>query len=681
VRLPALLTFAALLLGPAPAAGAAPGIVIESVPVLGPGSSMTDGWTNFSVWLRNPGTSEVSGTLELRAKPVWSREQKGAITSAPFALAPGAHVALELPTHGFASTPAEFELVALDSARNPLASTPAGELKQNDPLLLDLSTPSRIAPGVRGMGLVLESVAAGSYRTPAVLVSTPPTDPATGDLVLPRWAAGYAATSLVVTSGKRLATLGGPQKKALADWVLAGGSLAIAVERPEDLRLELLRALAGGAPERVEPPRALLERALFYLPGEPSAGRSSLPSPGAGAALVAERLAPGPAIASLLEGFRGGNLRASPWGAVASYGLGELHLLAFDLDDPFAADRWTQLKLVDLLRHSWERRGATALPLGRTAFDGYAANAVRAALDPNRSVRWTVVAAALLLLIYAVLAGPVSFWLAARKGKPLRALVHLPIWAAGTLTLIVLVGLIGKGVKGRARRLSLIEAGAGMERGAATRFRGFYASSSREITVQPTSRASVVEVASGDDYVERTLVVDRDGQRLERLRTKPWATVVVREDGFGNLGGGISIVRESDGSATIKNRAARDLVAVVFKPPGQPALAFARIRDGAAARQSDGETLPSTIGAMSYGNVHRLGASLLSSTFDKYAERLGEAWSALETQAGGEVDWWPEDVPVLIAAVDGGEGTTRDSGFDVDQDLMLVRVVGWGGVP
>jgi hypothetical protein len=444
----------------------------------------------------------------------------------------------------------------------------------------------------------------------------------------------------------------------------------------------LLRALAGGVPERGEPSRDLLERATFYLPGEPAPGTLPVP-PGAAArpSVLVERLSPGPAAASLLEGFRGGNLRNSPWGAVASYGLGELHLLAFDLGEPFAADRWTQLKAADLLRHAWERREAIALPLGRTAFDGYAATAIRAALDPNRSVRWTVVASALLLLIYAVLAGPVSFWLAARRGRPLRALLHVPIWAAGALTLIVLIGLIGKGVKGRARRLTLIEAGAGMERGATTRFRGFYASSSREITVQPTSRASLIEVAAGDDYVERNLVVDRDGQRLDRLRTKPWATVVVREDGFGSLGGGVSIVRQPDGRIAVKNRAARDLVGVVVKVPGEPARAFARIRDGALVYERDGEALAPSIGAVSYSNVHRLGANLLAPTLDKHGERLGEAWSALETQAGGEVDWWPEDVPVLIGALDGGEGTTRDSGFDVDQDRVLVRIVGFGGTP
>jgi hypothetical protein len=55
-------------------------------------------------------------------------------------------------------------------------------------------------------------------------------------------------------------------------------------------------------------------------------------------------------------------------------------------------------------------------------------------------------------------------------------------------------------------------------------------------------------------------------------------------------------------------------------------------------------------------------------------------WGAIEAQAGTEVDWWPDEVPVLIAQLAGGEGVTRDSGFEVTQDRVLVRVIGWGGV-
>jgi hypothetical protein len=362
--------------------------------------------------------------------------------------------------------------------------------------------------------------------------------------------------------------------------------------------------------------------------------------------------------------------------------LGEVHLLAFDVTEDALTDRWTQLKLVDLLRHAWERQRSILLPIGQAGFDGYRLNAIRAVLDPNRSMRWTIIAAALVLLVYASLAGPLNFWLASRRGKPLRALLHLPFWAAGALALVVALGFLAKGVTGHARRLTFIEAGAGMERAAATRFRGLYASSSREITVVPTSRSSLIEVSSDDEYVQRGLVVDRDGARLERLRTKPWATVVVREDGFTSLAGGISIAKDAGGEVVVRNRSARDLVGVVLKAPGRAAVSFGRIKDGAEARERDGSPTALTSGLPkgAHGVANPLYAALLAPELDRHAEGLGAAWTALE-EAASDVDFWLDDVPVLIAALDGGEGKTRDSGFDVDVDRALVRVVGWGGVP
>jgi hypothetical protein len=323
------------------------------------------------------------------------------------------------------------------------------------------------------------------------------------------------------------------------------------------------------------------------------------------------------------------------------------------------------------------------LPVGQTGFDGYRTNEVRAVLDPNRSMRWTIVAAALLLLVYATLAGPFNFWLASRRGKPLRALLHLPFWAAGALGLVVLLGFLAKGITGHARRLTLIEAGAGMERAAATRFRGLYASSSRDITVVPTSRSSLLEVTSGDDYVERTLVVDRDGARLERLRTRPWATIVVREDGFASLAGGISLTRDESGNVVVKNRSAHDLLGAVLKAPGHSAVAFGRIKDGASVRERDGSATalsPALPKAGTYGAYHPLSASVLTPELDRHVEGLGAAWKALEELAP-DTDFWVDDVPVLIAQLEGGEGKTRDSGWTVDVDRLLVRVVGWGGVP
>ena len=48
---------------------------------------------------------------------------------------------------------------------------------------------------------------------------------------------------------------------------------------------------------------------------------------------------------------------------------------------------------------------------------------------------------------------------------------------------------------------------------------------------------------------------------------------------------------------------------------------------------------------------------------------------------GSELENIPDDVPTLIAQIDGGEGKSQDSGLRLESDRMLVRVVGFGGKP
>ena len=57
------------------------------------------------------------------------------------------------------------------------------------------------------------------------------------------------------------------------------------------------------------------------------------------------------------------------------------------------------------------------------------------------------------------------------------------------------------------------------------------------------------------------------------------------------------------------------------------------------------------------------------------------AKSALEYASPRNVEFWPPDVPVLIGQLDGGEGKQTDSGFPLEADRTLLRVVGTGGVP
>jgi len=190
----------------------------------------------------------------------------------------------------------------------------------------------------------------------------------------------------------------------------------------------------------------------------------------------------------------------------------------------------------------------------------------------------------------------------------------------------------------------------------------------------------VLDVQGEPDDVTRDLLVDRDGLRLSRLREKPWEVQVVREDGFVNLGAGVSILRGESGEFTIKNRALRDLLAVVVSAPGKGLYFFPQIADGASVTLGQGRALgPLTA-------VTPLGTHLLSSTsfhdaVEGRARGVGAAWEAIEALTGSDADWWPDDVPVLIGELEGGEGRSQDSGLRLDVDRVLVRVVGYGGVP
>jgi hypothetical protein len=543
-----------------------------------------------------------------------------------------------------------------------------------------LTVPTRIGGALRGTGIVIRRSPSNVSRLPRtslVSVTNPQVSAASGELLLPGLSAGYSGVTVVLSSGARLVKLSETELKAVVEWVLGGGTLALALDRPEDLREPVLTALLGGAPTRTAPPKALLGETSFVLPPD---------APGASRVPLAHRqpynvhrVSPSNESAARLSGFSGGNLRETPWGAVASYGLGEVHLLAFDPDtEPFASDSWSQYKLADLVRHAWERQSTIVLPHAATGLDSPALDDVRRVLDPNEATRWTIIVSALVLLLYAALAGPLNFYLASRKGRPLRALLFLPLWSAGAMALIVLLGVLGKGLKGRARHLALVEAGAGMTRASTTKFRGLYASSASELLVR-AHYGSVLDVAGNLDETERTVVVDRDGVRLERLHTKPWQVVMVREDGFVSLGGGISIVT-SGADISVKNRAARDLIGAVLKVPGKNAVFFPRIADGESVSVAQGTPLASDIGPRGSTGFSALRAEFFQTEMDGVAEGLGPAWSAFETLSRGEVEWWPPDVPVLIAQLDGGEGRTTDSGLQVDIDRVLVRVIGFGGV-
>jgi hypothetical protein len=659
------------------AAVAAPSLSLDLEPVLGGGSPAVDGWMSALVRLENATDQPLRGTLTVEAEMPWSRSAGGPrnSTEVPFSLAGRAQVSIEVPVHGFPSTPPALRAEARAQDGALLADAKTAELRSHDPLLFDLSAPSHVAPALRLLSIPVSNTRWGGLASPVVSVSSARRDARNGEPIVPHFASGYAGATVVVASGSELALIGEDARAALSDWLLAGGALAVALERPEDLRTSYLEAWAGGAVYEAPAPDALKRETAFVTPIDPSVptGRPS--------GITDVRLAPSTETRSHLRGFSGGNLRPSPWGAAATYGLGELHLLAFRPNaEPFVSDPWVHRKLADLVRHAWDRDASVVLPFAESTLDDSRLREVRRELDPNQGTRWTIAVSALLLLVYASLAGPLNFYLARRRGKPLLALARLPLFSVLTLTLVVALGLLGRGVSGRARRLSLVEAGAGMGRAAITRFRGLYASSARERTVQASARGNVLDVAGDAEETGRKLIADRDGTRLTQLRGRPWEVVVVQETGFLSLGGGVSLLPAADGTLQIKNRVGRDLVGVVLMPGGtRSPRFFIRIKDGDSVSESAGQTFTFSRG----GSLGRsaLGIHDMQRQLDSCSKGLASAWSAIEDSSTRNLDFWPEDVPVLLAQLDGGEGKQSDSGLPLEADRTLLRVVGMGGVP
>lgn len=669
-----------LLLGSwAPAAFGASPLSIDVQPMLGAGSPSDGGWMSAEVHLDNRSAEVVHGTLSVDVEVSWGRPGSGPHngTDVPFSVPARSQVSIEVPVRGLATSASTLSAKATSADGQLLAEAKTPESRGTDPLIFDLGSPSHFASAVRALAVPLANAPWGGLMSSTVAVSSARKDARTGEPVVPHFASGFAPATVVVATAGELALIGEEARAALSDWLLAGGALAVALERPEDLRLPYLEAWAGGAVTEQPPPEDLQREAAFPIPIDPG----GVPSGARPSGVTEFRLSPSPETRARLHGYRGGNLRATPWGAAASYGLGELHLLAFRPNsEPFVSDPWTHRKLADLARHAWDRDAAIALPFAQQTIDEGHLSQIRRELDPNQSTRWMIVVSALLLLVYAGVAGPLNFFLARKRGAPLRALARLPLLSVGALFLVVTLGALGRGVSGRARRITLVEAGAGMPRAAATRFRGLYASSARERTVQASARGNVLDATGDADQSIRRLVVDRDGARLTRLPGQPWEVVVVQEDGFIDLGGGISIVEGAGGNLVVKNRLGRDLVGVVLSPGGsRSARFFIRIKDGETAAEETGQLLPLTPSGPLAGGGLRL--DVATKQLESCSKGLPAAWAALEYVSTRSVEFWPSDVPVLLGQLDGGEGKQTDSGFPLESDRTLLRVVGTGGVP
>jgi hypothetical protein len=666
VRAVRVLAAAALLATTAPAKAVIAGNVEMSVsPMLGTDAPAERGWQAFGVRLRGVGSGISRGNVELT-------DGSGASTRAPFAVAGGEQLLVELYSHdGFGRTQ---EIVVRDEDGTAIGRTPVPSLRGDAPLLVDLGRTARLEAALRGERIAARRMARAWAPTAGLelTVTHAVSDPRSGDLQLPDRALGYASATVVLVSSDVLAALPEAKAAALVDWVYAGGCLAVTIDGENALGNPRLLSLFGGRAS-LEPAKELAAR-LDFETADPESN-----SP-ASASYSTHSAAPAEAVAAKLVRARGGKLAPTRYGSSRDLGLGAVHALAFDPTAPaFVDDQWVRRSVVDLVRDAWDRRAVTAVA-GDAAFDDGRTDAARKLLDPNEGSRWSIWFSAVVLVVYALLAGPLSFRRAARRGTPLRAFVELPIWSFGAAVLIVLVGAFAKGGRSRARRLSVVECGAGEHRGAIARFRALFASSADSLRVSATDPSSLLDVV-GSSRVTRAVLLGRDTAELVDLHGRPWETVLVREDGMLDLKGSVRFVGQGEGLA-VQNDLPRDLVAVIAHAPDGDLRYFARIHKGERLRMDRGKALsiPPTVVpaplAPGLATPHRLDSYRFASLADADVSGTSAAWSAVEDAARDETDFWPDDRPVLIGELEGGDGETRDSGLSMDYDRILVRVLG-----
>ncbi len=713
---------------PAPSASASASpsatshVSVNAAPAFGNDAATGDGWLEIVARLDNAGAAPAKGTLELTSS--WSPTyyyggappSPGYVVRAPFHVLGHASASIRLPMRTTAYTVPTVTVTAHAEDGAKLAETTVSLSPNVAPLLIDVDQPSRLSIVMRGWPITpswepgWSPYRGGLSSSSGMTVGSPAVDATTGDPILPEHAAAYDPVSVVVIRSDKLARLEGPALDALVGWVLSGGTLAVIPTRPEDLRVGVLTSLVGGVVTQTPAPAIMMT-----LPGATRSGAPPIPSfgapptpvptfptfdPDAGAMptpigyfvpvrttpVGAAGIGPRNALKARLVGFSGGNLLPSAYGGTAAYGLGQVHVFGFDpAASPAIEDPWTHARLLDMVSDAWDRHALIAFPQGSGI--GHASNLydVHRALDPNENFRPALGIAAILLVLYSVLVGPVTFMRAHRRGRPLDPLVWAPIVSAGCFALIVFIGLAGKGWSGRARHISLVEAGAGMSRGTVRRFRGFFSSQTRAMHVRASEPGDVLEVVTTDARDEDlpALRLDKDGASLENLTSLPWQTVVVSEDGFTDLAGGVCVREHTDGSVSVANRTGHELKNVIVWAPKMNASWFASVPDGTTVLSTAGKIVFTATGRTSNSAgtrvVHALDMSSLALSLAGASDDMTRTWGALSSAAGTAVDWWPDDVPVVAGEIVGGEGGSTDTGLRIESDRLFFRVLGEGG--
>lgn len=656
-------------------------LVLTVDPVFGSDVAPSPGWNEVVVTVENHEAAPFVGTVENTSDRYGS--QAVGIVSAAVNVPARGQAKLKLPVRLAPYGSSNFNVRLVTANGDEVARRSTTVVQHPSPTLIEWSASRRLGVEVRGNALPITGVSPSVVNR--LRVGEPTFEPLSGDAILPDSPAAYVGVDVMLMTSADLAHVKGSELAALAGFVLGGGTLAIVPTRAEDLRTAPLSTFLGGDARRSSTPAELLS-----IRG----GMRSVPSGPKGAAPLSGRGPVGTETfedtrgADLLErltGYTGGNLHDERFGAAASYGLGEVHLLGFDpLAQENASDPWIHARVIELVARAYNRRSLRAFPARDEERGDDGRDTIRQALDPNENFRGALGISAIVLVLYAILAGPVLHLRARKRQKPFEPLIGAPLLSAGTFVLLVVVGLAAKGFRGQARHIAFVETGAGMGRATGVSYRGFFSSRAEQLTLRSIGPQAMIARAERGEQEPDRFVKDRDGLVLQSLAALPWQTVVVRESGYlYDLTGSVDVRRMPDGHLKIRNHLKSALRDVVVGD-GARGTYFATVAAGATVMDSDGRALPPRYrDTTSYTStpIHRLTSYLLRDAIQgPEGMRVAATWEMAEALAQGS-DFWSDSTPVLLAEIELPKAKGTDSGLRLESERVLLRVLGEGGTP
>jgi len=514
-----------------------------------------------------------------------------------------------------------------------------------------MSDPARLRGALLDLEVEQADVAnRGAARNMRVPVGSVVFEGRSGDPVLPTDSVGWSSVALLVVSGPMLARIPAIERRALTDWLHAGGRMLVFPRTDADLNDPFLRSFVGG---------------VGQLAGEPT--------------VLNEQLTPRGARGRYLTG---GRVRPESFGGSANVGFGRVYLASYDgMAPPYVeAPETRELVRAILAARIVVGNDFPMLPFGATeervgsGWFGQGLNfgRLRAALDPNESYRPALVIAAILLLLYIVAVGPLNFAWVLKRNRPTLALVSTPIVAMVCLAAMLVVGYFGKGVIMRFRRVELVEAAEGAPLGPARRYTGFFLTRPLDFDLAAPARGVARRVLGSGGELPPVVQNEGGGQTLHDLRGRLWDTVFVREDRVVDLGRGVVFRRDGLTLVEVENRTPYPIRGAVVVDASNNVYPVGNIRPGGRARvsRSYGATLAT---GWEFENTTTNGSA------DKLVSMLGLDRGARDAMVGtlALLNGTPvaTPMPVLFARLDLGRTRELAGVFANEVDLVFLRIV------